>query len=513
MLISLRNKSAKKHLLIEENLRLHEQIKMLEEKLAIHQNNYTFDLLNNTSIAAVLIGTDEQILEVNNEYASRFGKTREEMLNTNAYKAYPPEVAEIRRQTYKKVVESGENFKFTDERDGFWNLHHMCPIKDSNGVVKCIAIYGLNITDQRKAELELKKSEELFNTTVNSLNDIIFVIDTDYKIVLVNHTFITRNAKDGFGGDVIGENIFEVYPFLSEKIHNEYEKVFSTGLISITFEEVMVSGNKVYTESRRIPIVDNGKTVRIVTAIRDISNLKNSENELRESLATKDKFLSIIAHDLINPITSVRNVAGLLKDEFENFPKEKQLRLITAIHESLIGTSNLLDDLLTWSLSQQNQFSFNPVEISVLEMLESASAFFSNAALNKEIQVKIIHNETIQVTVEVEMISTVLRNLISNALKFTNRGGTIEIGYKRIKPGYVEIFISDDGIGISQKNIEKLLQLGENISTPGTEKEKGTGFGIILCKDFLKLHNSKLDITSQENKGSRFSFILKEVVI
>ena len=169
----------------------------------------------------------------------------------------------------------------------------------------------------------------------------------------------------------------------------------------------------------------------------------------------------------------------------------------------------MLDNLLAWSRSQRNQLSFNPVETEVLQLFHNSIEILMNTADYKEINIEIEGNESFIITADAEMISTVIRNLVSNAIKFTPRGGKIIIGYLRPNDNSIEIYIKDNGVGISSINQQKLMKLGEGYTELGTEREKGTGLGLLLCKEFLKFHKSKLEIQSQEGKGSRFSFMLK----
>jgi PAS domain S-box-containing protein len=501
-----KNYSAQNKNLKNENEILRNRILKLEESQSNAKDSFALELLNSTTIAIVLADVNEKIIEVNTEYASRFGKSREELHNTNIYAEYPEDIAKVRRQMFQKVLETKLPHTFIDNREGLWNLHQMNPIKNSKGEIVRIAIYGLNITEQRKAEIELEKSEKLFNTTVNSLSDYIHVIDKDFRILLANEACINQNKLIGFPTAIINKKLMEVYPFDNKKILDEYKEVFENGEILSTQEILSFNGKEYYTETKKIPLFENGEITRIITAIKDITHIKVAEKELEEALVTRDKFLSILAHDLINPINAVWGISEILKNEFDTLLPEKKTRFISAICDSLKQTSTLLENLLTWSRSQRNQISYLPEELKVGDLVEESITLLKNSATQKEISIVIQGNKTNKIIADKDMLGTVIRNLLSNAIKFTNRGGTITIGHKKADAGEIEIFVKDNGIGIVATNIAKLLKIDEDFMSVGTEKERGTGLGLILCQDFLRKHNSNLNIKSEEGSGSTFSF-------
>jgi signal transduction histidine kinase/ligand-binding sensor domain-containing protein len=232
-----------------------------------------------------------------------------------------------------------------------------------------------------------------------------------------------------------------------------------------------------------------------------------ANEQLKELNASKDKFFSIIAHDLKSPFVGLLGYTELLKSEIDKLSKEQIVEFSENIHKNLKNTFNLLENLLNWALLQTGRMAFNPEKIDlfleikyILELLESHSS-----AKN----IKLLNKIGIGVYIEADknMIRTVIYNLVSNAIKFTNPGGCIIILSKEFN-GDIEISVSDNGIGIPKENIDKLFKLDSNISTKGTAKEKGTGLGLLLCKEMIDRHNGKMSVESEIGKGTIFKVSL-----
>ena len=255
---------------------------------------------------------------------------------------------------------------------------------------------------------------------------------------------------------------------------------------------------------------------------RDITNrrkaervLQKTEVKLRRLNATKDKFFSIIAHDLKSPFMSLLGFAELLIKNFDEYDVKKQKMFIENIYKSANNVYNLLDNLLIWSYSQKGQMKYEPQNENLHLLLTNTLAHLNDIA--KEKSINIINNipKEVMVKVDKNMISTVFRNIISNAVKFTYRGGNITVHQRSIisknKQNFNEITIEDSGVGMQAKDISKLFRISKSFSKGGTENEKGTGLGLILCKEFIIKHGGKIWVESEVGKGSKFIFTLKSL--
>ena len=239
----------------------------------------------------------------------------------------------------------------------------------------------------------------------------------------------------------------------------------------------------------------------------DITEIKNSELSLIELNATKDKFFSIIAHDLKTPFNSIIGFSELLVDNVKENDYDKVAEFAGIILQSSKRAMDLLINLMEWSQLQSGRMDFNPELFDVSMLIDEVILLLKGIADQKSITIENQLTRSVQVFADMEMISAVMRNLISNALKFTQTGGCISISALS-KENEVIITVSDNGVGLPEDRINKLFILSESYSTPGTNKEKGTGLGLILCNEFIKKNNGLIWVESEIGKGSSFSFSL-----
>jgi signal transduction histidine kinase len=234
--------------------------------------------------------------------------------------------------------------------------------------------------------------------------------------------------------------------------------------------------------------------------------LELSEKELKISNASKDKFFSIIAHDLKTPFNALMGFSELLiKTEKNNLNEVK--RYSQLIYTVSNQAYSLLNNLLDWSLSQTNGLKFSPEIIPFRELAIQLIAYFHSLAENKQISIEMKIEEDISLFADKNMINTILRNLISNALKYTPEGGSVILSATRATDG-VHISITDTGIGIGPEALKHLFKIEESASTKGLDNEKGTGLGLILCKDFVDFHKGRIWAESEPGKGSTFNFTI-----
>lgn len=239
----------------------------------------------------------------------------------------------------------------------------------------------------------------------------------------------------------------------------------------------------------------------------DITEIKNSELSLIELNATKDKFFSIIAHDLKTPFNSIIGFSELLVDKVKENDYDKVAEFAGIILQSSKRAMDLLINLMEWSQLQSGRMNFNPEFFDVSMLIDEVMLLLNGIADQKSIIIENQLTKPVLVFADKEMISAVMRNLISNALKFTHTGGCLSIS-ALIKENEVIITVSDNGVGLPEDRINKLFILSESYSTPGTNKEKGTGLGLILCNEFIKKNNGLIWVESEIDKGSSFSFSL-----
>ena len=242
--------------------------------------------------------------------------------------------------------------------------------------------------------------------------------------------------------------------------------------------------------------------------IEEQNQLISSKNEeLKDLNRTKDKLFSIIGHDLGNQFNIIVGFSEYLISAFKKLDPEKIEYHLTNIHHSSRHANELLDNLLTWSKMQTNSILFNPKVFNVNDQIHESIDLLEGALTRKNIKIKVAANKEYMVCADLNMFSTVFRNLMVNAIKFTHEKGNISIHLAESN-GFCEITVKDNGIGISPENLKKLFRLDSNHSTLGTNGEKGTGLGLILCKEFVEKHHGKIWVESEVGKGSAFKFTL-----
>ncbi|MCK9280232.1 MAG: ATP-binding protein [Melioribacteraceae bacterium] len=257
-----------------------------------------------------------------------------------------------------------------------------------------------------------------------------------------------------------------------------------------------------------------GKPSSILFVERDITERKIAEEEnikknleLAELNATKDKFFSIIAHDLKSPFQGLISYSQILSSQFSDLSEEEKISFIGSIEALSQSAYKLLENLLDWSRLQTGQMIYNPEPFNLLVELYPTIALVKQTALNKKIKFNYTIDNTIVVNADINMLSTIIRNLISNAIKFTKPGGNIILSAKELD-GKIELSVIDTGIGIEKESLDKLFLIGNKESRTGTANESGTGLGLLLCKEMIAKHGGELKVESEINKGTTFSFTI-----
>lgn len=243
------------------------------------------------------------------------------------------------------------------------------------------------------------------------------------------------------------------------------------------------------------------------------TRLKDSERGLRKSNAAKDKFFSIIAHDLKTPFSTLLGFNYLLMKEYHQYDDSKRESMIRSLYDMTKQTFNLLENILVWSRSQTGGIPFAPRAINISKMLLENIRLYTPTARAKSISLTTGSEiKDVFVFADPEMIQTVIRNLVTNAIKFTPEKGKISISIDDRDEEQIIVSITDTGVGIKEDKKDQLFRIDNSYSTRGTNDEKGTGLGLVLCKEFVEKNGGRIWIESTPGKGSRFSFTLYKKV-
>lgn len=364
----------------------------------------------------------------------------------------------------------------------------------------------------RKANTELKKLSKVASETDNAIG--IFNKNGDIEWVNEGFTRMYGYTLEQYKSEK-KSNLFDSSdnPNIKEAIRlciNEKTSVV------YKFKTKTREGNEIWTQTTLTHVSDkNGETTNLIAIDSDITDLILAEKEIAEqrdqlalSNATKNKFFRIIAHDLRNPISTLAASSGIIFNDFEDYDKEQTKDLIGELNKLSQTTYYLLENLLDWSSTQMGDISYNPKPIDLHLITRENIDLINRKISQKNITLNLnIPNKSVAFADE-NMVKTVIRNLLSNAVKFTPENGEIEIS-TIVKNDFVYFTIKDNGIGIEKENLQKLFKIDQHYTALGLDNEKGSGLGLILCKEFVEKNGGSIHISSEVNKGTNIEFTLR----
>lgn len=361
-----------------------------------------------------------------------------------------------------------------------------------------------NTERQRANDMQLK-----FRALSENSQDCITRYDREHHHIYMNKAGLELRglSKEQILGKTHRESgIYEEEQI--EMMEKSIESVFETKQPQYEQFSMEQPQGRTYYDLRFFPEFNSGNEVGSVIGVsRDITELKQSEIELLQLNIDKDRFISILGHDLKSPLLTLLSFSELLAENIQDYDKSEIQSIVTEMMQSTKITYKLLEDILTWTKAQSGKIPYNPKKVFFAEICENTIEVLEPNAAAKSITLSCRVTDSLTVFADNDMLRTILRNLLSNAIKFTNKGGEINIKAEE-NPAYVCISVSDNGIGIAPENLTKLFKMTEVISTQGTAREKGTGLGLLLCQEFVVKHGGKIWAESEGGKGSVFNFTL-----
>ena len=502
------------------NARKYSELEKTRMELIISEEHFR-TMFDQAPLGIALVNSlNGEIHDVNPKFAAITGRTREEMRTINWKNiTHPDDLQEDLDNMARLNAGEIKGFKMNKryikpDRTIVWINMTIEPITVEDKTKPFHLCMIEDITQRKQAEDELRK----FSLIVDQSPVSIVITDIKGNIEYVNPKF-TQITGYSFK-EAIGQNPRILKS--GETPSNEYKQLWdmaSSG--NEWFGELhnKKKNGELYWEAARISAIKNdwGAITHYLAIKEDITQrkqaedaLKTSEANLREANATKDKFFSIIAHDLKNPFNSILGFSYYLVEQVQEKNYEGIEEYAQIIQNSSQRVFDLLMNLLEWSHSQTGRMQFNPENFELVELINDVNELLSDSAQQKSIILSREIPLNIPVVADKAMISTVLRNLISNAIKFTHPGGKIVVSTEP-KEGEWLVAICDNGVGIKKEAIEKLFRIDETYSTTGTNNEEGTGLGLILCKDFIEKHGGKIWVESEEGMGSKFCFTIPKV--
>lgn len=368
---------------------------------------------------------------------------------------------------------------------------------------------------------ELQKSEEKFRVITENSSDIIWHLDSNFNLTYISPA--DERIRGFKKEEVIGQSLFSILKpegigmirEANKKRMTDLDKGIRTAPVVYEMEELCKDGSWIWMEATATATYDqDGKITGYHGVTRDISERKNAElllkereRQLEELNSTKDKLISIIAHDLRSPFNAILGLSQLLMKNSKDLDVAKTEKYLGVIHSTAKNTLVLLDNLLTWANAQTGKSIYNPEKIVLPPLISEIAEAAESIAKIKNIGIHTVQTDVVEVHADANMLKTILRNLVSNAIKYTHPDGTVEISAVQNRNN-IEITVSDNGVGMDEATRNSLFDMNTNTTTTGTADEKGSGLGLILCKDFVEKHGGEIRVESEPGKGSTFTFTL-----
>jgi len=354
-------------------------------------------------------------------------------------------------------------------------------------------------------EQELHLQDRKYTFLLNNMTDCIIVISEAGYIIHANGMEEFLGYKDE---DIIGSTAFiPVHPDERQKTLDVFNEFIEKGELTsskLDYRLLNAKGEYIWVEAnfRVIQDLETGE-YQILNNLRDITERKKMEKKLKEHNSTKDKLISIIAHDLKNPLSILTGFAYELKTEYKNESEEETLNSINRIYESSKQLNELVDNLLNWSRSQYKNLSPEPEEFSARETLSNTLSNFEELLKNKDLIVETSFKDDTKILADKNMFQIIFRNLLSNAIKFSYPKSTIIIGNEKSDESSEILFVEDQGVGIPEDQKDKILDETQFFSSHGTENEKGVGLGLKIIKEFVRKNNGEIWFEKNRKTGTK----------
>lgn len=390
-------------------------------------------------------------------------------------------------------------------------------VKDENGNVLFFEGTVEDVSEKHEAEMELVKERRFLNFLMDHVPNHVYFKDLESRFIKVSKSLIKKHHFTSLD-EVLGKTDFDVFAdeHAAEAFEDEQEIIRTgTPVYGKLEKETWNDGRVTWVSTNKMPLYDEkGKIIGTfgmssdITALMEATDqIKKMNEELKNSNHSKDKFFSILAHDLKSPFTALLGYSEFLVEDFDELDKDEIMEFANNIHKVAQNIFSLLENLLDWSRIQSGRIECTPENIIVTDVVEKVVSLFSDSAESKKIQLIDNTEPNIHVSADLNMLFTILRNLTSNAIKFTKEGGFIKF-ISKVEENKVLITVEDSGVGMDEKALSKLFDSKHQYTTTGTNSEQGTGLGLSLCKEMVKMNGGDIVVESEKGKGSKFIFNL-----
>jgi len=443
-----------------------------------------------------LIGQSQTILHPPNNKKAAFSPTFEQHLNDKEGKTLETQ-----------IITANGDIREVEIKANQVNIHGR---KTLQGVFR-------DITERKQAEEELALEQYLMHTLMDNLPDHIYFKDHASRFIRISKTLAQMFGLSD-PAQAIGKTDFDFFTGEhAQQAFDDEQNIIRTGqMLSIEEKETHHDRPDTWVSTVKLPLRDKeGKIIGTFGTSRDITERKKTDeeiklkNELLQTInAEKDKFFSILAHDLKGPLSAFLGATQILTEEIQNMTLEEIKEIAISMKESASNIFGLLENLLEWSRLKRGMMDFIPETFNMKQIITASIEVLTESARKKEITIDYSLPEDITINADLHMFETVIRNLVSNSIKFTPKYGEINISATITEDNNTEVKISDTGIGMDKELISRLFLLNEKTSRRGTEGEPSTGLGLLLCNEFIEKHGGKIWVESEAGKGSTFGFII-----
>lgn len=474
-------------------------------------------IVEQSPASIVVTNTDGDIEYVNKAFSRATGYSFDEAIGKNPRILKTEKTKPEVHKNMWETITKGEAWigEFVNQKKNGYEYYEnalIAPILDENNKIVNYFAIKENITKRKKAEHALRESEQKYKTIVELMGEGLAM--TDYKGD-IHYANLSVGKIYGIEAKKLkGKNLSELFGMeqldIMEKQINALDDI-EKNTYEIKFTNAKGKNKNLLITAAPL-YAENYSDTKVISVFRDITKIKENEMMLKEALAAKDKFFRIIAHDLRNPFNSILGFSKMLKKKHNTCSVKERSELIDFLVDSGERTYELLENLLHWAKAHTGSLKINPEYYNLQLLIMESIMVIEDNAKNKNIRIEQVKSEDFKIFCDVEMIKTVLRNLLTNSIKFTNEGGLIKVGAKQ-KNDEIVFAVEDNGVGISDKKQKSLFDITQITTTPGTNNEEGTGLGLLLCKEFIEKHKGRIWFESEEGKGSVFYFSVSNRLI
>jgi PAS domain S-box-containing protein len=469
-------------------------------------SNVHKSIVSQTPLGIISYDKDGNCLFANAAVAGIVGATRQQLLKQNYHNIqswkdsglYP----HILKATETNETQKAEIALYSTFGKQTYLKCTIVPLQNMSKARIMILVEDIGL--RKRAEDRLKESEEKFRAISTQIQDGIAIFNEEGEFSYVNPAFceITGYSE----GELLQQNFFDLQDTGAQPLI-DIKEFNASGYPYLRNLDLFRRDGSKYIAGYSVKPISIGNERYFLSSLRDITEIAKYEEELKNANMAKDKFISIISHDLRSPFNTLIGLSEMMPMFIEMEEYDKLAEMAHHLKDASSNTFQLLDNLLQWAKTQGGSIECNPDLYDLEEIVTSASASLIENSRQKDIS---IHNDIAKHTMvyaDSNMVETAVRNLLSNSIKFTPDGGSIEISAKAID-GKVEFIIKDSGVGMSPDQIEKLFKLEHTHSLKGTRGEKGSGLGLLICKEFIEKNSGLIKVSSSPGKGSEFLITL-----